>query len=249
MPSAGPEQPERIVHDVFCDVAVAEGPHPIDDAVLAIEPAALQQAHRFDQRGADRHHAGHLEHFGVAARCAHALALEVGQGLERFAAGEHIGRRGPAGQHHRILLLQFLEARRAVEIHGFQRRRGRGNGIAFTENARAVDRINRRNDIWGIGDDAEPRLHQAVLDRGEGGLAVGDLAARDQFPLDRAVGVFFDVPEHLRHCHPVLVFLRRRPIAEDEVGGECRAAGQQRDRGRRRRERYETVERHRNSSL
>ena len=249
MPSAGPSQPERIVHDVFGDVAVAEGPHPIDDAVLAIESAALQQAHRFDQRGADRHHAGHLEHFGVAARCAHALALEVGQRLERLAAGQHIGRRGPARQHHRILLLQFLEARRTVQVHGFERGRGRGNGITFTEYARAVDRINRRNDVGHIGDDAEPRLHQAVLDRREGGLAVGDLAARDQFPFDRAVGVFFDVPEHLRHRHPVLVFLRRRPTAEDEVGGECRAAGQQRRRGGHRRERYETIERHRNSSL
>src|SRR5262245_50624817 len=76
----GAGKPERIVHDIFRDVAVTEGAYPIDDAVLAIQPPALQQAHGLDQGGTDRHHAGDLEHVGIAAGGAHALALEVGHG-------------------------------------------------------------------------------------------------------------------------------------------------------------------------
>ncbi len=46
--------------------------------MLAVEAAALQKAHGFHQRRADRHSAGHLEHFGVAAGGANAFALEIG---------------------------------------------------------------------------------------------------------------------------------------------------------------------------
>ena len=72
-----PGQAERIVHDVLGEVGVAESAQPVGDAVLAIEAAALQQADRLDQGGADRHPAGLLEHFGIAAGGADALALQL----------------------------------------------------------------------------------------------------------------------------------------------------------------------------
>ena len=211
-----PNHAQRIVHHVLGEVAVTKALEPIRRTVGAIDAAALEQSDGLCECHADGYGVGELDELHSRPHDSHTLALEVLHGPHRPGAHQDGGRDGCPAEGYGVDLLVLRQAGRALKEHHLAARSGGRDHVVAGEQRVEQQRIGRHQ-VRCVGGDPEAGLHQPVLDGGEGGLAVGDLAARNQPPFDRALGLILDLLEDQGKAAAVETLDGRQPRAVEEL--------------------------------